>query len=81
MGRESWKSIAMALGNAMVNHQYCDDHPAANPEPDCPFCQDRAVYRRFRAFAGNNGVSFPDPLKGASSLPLSELRGTDSAHE
>lgn len=81
MGSESWKSIAIALGNAMVNHQYCEDHPAANPEPSCPFCQDRAIYRRFRAFAEHHGVRFPDSLKGASSVPLSELRRTDIAHE
>ena len=74
MARETWKSIALALGKAMVNHQYCEDHSASRPEPGCPFCDDRATYLRFRAFAEKNGCQFPDPLAGAQSVSIYDLK-------
>jgi hypothetical protein len=74
MSRETWRAVAMALGNAMRNHQYCEDHPASEPEPSCPFCADRAVYARFKAFAEKNGATFPDPMAGAESISIYDLR-------
>lgn len=65
---ESWRAIAIALGNAMANHRYCDDHASA--EPGCPFCADRAVYQRYRAFAEHNGLRFRDPLAGVESVSM-----------
>lgn len=74
MSRESWRSIAIALGNAMMNHQYCEDHSLDEPEPGCPFCADRAVYLRFKAFAERTGVTFPDPTAGMESISIYDLR-------
>jgi hypothetical protein len=71
---ESWKTIALALGNAMANHQYCDDQSLAEPEPDCPFCKDRAVYLCFKAFAEKHGATFRDPLAGMTSVSIYDLR-------
>lgn len=76
MSRETWKTIAIALGNAMANHQYCEDHDASEPELNCPFCADRAVYVRFKAFAERNGTAFPDPLAGMESVSIYDLRST-----
>lgn len=74
MSRESWKRIAIALGDAMQNHSFCFEHDEEHPEPDCPFCGDRTVYARYRAFAEKNGGRFPDPLEGAESVSLFDLR-------
>lgn len=71
---ETWKAIAIALGNAMQNHAYCEDHEAEEPEASCPFCSDREVYNRYRTFAQKNGVMFPNPMRGATSMTLSDIR-------
>lgn len=76
MARESWKSIAIALGNAMQNHSYCEDHAVGEPEASCPFCLDRATYNRYRRFAQRNGLTFRDPLRGVGSVRVSEIRRT-----
>lgn len=70
----SWKAIATALGNAMQTHAFCEDHPATNPEPECPFCEDRAVFARYRRFAEKHRMTFPDPLKGLESICIYDLR-------
>ncbi len=74
MSRETWRAIAIALGNAMENHRYCSDHGVSEPEPNCPFCSDRSLYLRYRAFAVKNGVTFPDPFLNATAISLSDLR-------
>lgn len=74
MSRESWKTIAIALGSAMESHRYCEDHPVAEPEPSCPFCSDRSLYLRYRAFALRNGLTFPDPFLNATAMKLSDVR-------
>lgn len=70
----SWRSIALALGDRMAHHQYCAEHPVDKSTPDCPFCHDRAVYRRFRRFAEKCGIVFSDPIPDGPSMTLPEIR-------
>lgn len=43
-----WRAIADVLAQRMHNHAYCNQHPAAKPEPGCPFCEDRLAYGQFQ---------------------------------
>jgi hypothetical protein len=55
--RTDWKSIATQLGNRMCYHADCEVHPASAPDGDCPFCEDRAAYLRYKAAASAAGIS------------------------
>lgn len=41
----SWENVARRLAHRMSNHAFCDNHPESAPEPNCPYCEDRATYR------------------------------------
>lgn len=45
----SWQAVARKLAARMRHHAECSDHDSADPDPDCPFCSDRAAYELFVA--------------------------------
>lgn len=50
--RTNWREVAEILAGRLVTHAFCDEHPAASADPECPFCQDRAAYRTYLAAGG-----------------------------
>jgi hypothetical protein len=69
----TWKRIAMILGGQMEDHAFCEDHPVSEPEPQCPFCEDRAAYRLFVAKLKAEGVTRANPWSGLRNVPLSKI--------
>lgn len=50
---DTWRDVARELGERMEHHAFCDDHEPSEAVPDsCPFCADRAAYRRYLRKAG-----------------------------
>lgn len=45
--RHSWRTVAIVLARRLEEHAACAAHPESSPDPDCPFCADRAAYRVF----------------------------------
>jgi hypothetical protein len=63
----------------MQAHSYCEDHPIWEPEPGCPFCDDRAAYFRYRAFAEQHGVTFRDSWRdSAEVMSIYDIRRTNT---
>lgn len=50
---KTWRELAVLLGGRMRNHAYCEHHPRGKPEPDCPYCEDRAAFDVYAAKAGD----------------------------
>jgi hypothetical protein len=58
----SWETVARALGERMSYRDFCEAHPASDPDVDgCPFCKDRAAYQMF---ADKAGIQPPSPYTG-----------------
>jgi hypothetical protein len=57
MPAPTWREIAELLAGRIAAHADCPDHPETSAVPDrCPFCADRAVFRRFQAKARSHPI-------------------------
>lgn len=63
------RTAAEALARQMAIHAFCDTHSEANPDADCPFCQDRAAYALWLASGGKDYRVVID----GTLVPLTEL--------
>jgi hypothetical protein len=68
--RAAWRRVAEALAERLVSHAFCTDHSEANPEPDCPWCDDREAYR---AYVDAGGRDFRPPPYTGRVVTLSEV--------
>lgn len=48
----TWREITDLLASRMFHHAFCEQHPEASADPDCPFCRDRAAYRAWETKSG-----------------------------
>jgi len=40
----TWRAVAEQMASRMEAHAYCLEHLENAPDPECPFCADRAAY-------------------------------------
>jgi hypothetical protein len=74
MAKRSWKSIAMALGERMSCHAFCESHSLEEADPkNCPFCDDRAAYGRYLERLAQDGQRIVDPFEGGTMVPIQDL--------
>lgn len=73
MPRISWRAIAEALAERVAAYADCEAHRENRPDPECPFCGDRAAYQRYLDAGGRDFR--PSPADGPS-LSLAEIRQT-----
>lgn len=69
--RPQWRKIAELLADRLATHAFCGQHHASTPDPDCPFCGDRAAYQAYLAAGGNDYR--PKPPAGGKAVLLQEL--------
>jgi hypothetical protein len=69
--RVNWKQVAERLADRLATHAFCPQHGVSDADPDCPFCQDRAVYRAYLAVGGRDQRPAADP--NAKSVALQDL--------
>ncbi|WP_433520106.1 hypothetical protein ACQP2T_63940 (plasmid) [Nonomuraea sp. CA-143628] len=52
--KQALAALAGRLAARLANHAYCDFHPEAKSDPECPSCDDRAAYKAWLAAGGND---------------------------
>jgi hypothetical protein len=67
--RVNWKQVAQQLAIQMSSHAQCDQHPASDPDAECPFCADRAAYQ---VWLNAGGRDF-SPVLPKTSVSIAEL--------
>jgi hypothetical protein len=68
--RVNWRKIADLLADRLETHAICPQHSVADAAPDCPWCQDRAAYRKYLMAGGHDYRPRPE----GRGVPLSEIR-------
>lgn len=73
MAAVNWRRVAEVLAARLVNYAECPTHHVDRPDPDCPFCDDRAAYRTYLSAGGRDFTpSFP-----GTPVPIEELASSD----
>lgn len=68
----NWRTIAAHLAERLSNHAFCVDHSEQKPDPDCPWCEDRAAYLAYLEAGGFDHR--PEPTPESETISLWELR-------
>jgi hypothetical protein len=76
---EQWVAMAHKLAASVHPLASCNAHAVSDPDPECPYCEDRTVYREYLRLCERAGLrrQEPGPLEAATMtarrVPIDEL--------